>query len=112
MSCAIWNKTAVLWSNANWRWSECSGSAPTPPTPIVDLSKLGVDATTLIQPWIEEPWNPYRAGETKKKPIKLICKVGGKTYDDEKSSKKLEMSVNEVKLKQSVIGIDLDVKKL
>ncbi len=59
--CETWGSANFLWKFANWKWSECSGSQP---VPIVNIgNQPGVDANTLIPPWIEEPWNPYRAAD-------------------------------------------------
>jgi hypothetical protein len=103
--CYRWGFANVLWKNANWTWSECQI--------IEDLLVLqpdGVDATTLIQPWLIEPWNPYRAGEKKKKKlIRLICKVKGMNYDQSKSASELNVSIDDVQLvidKMKLVGLD------
>jgi hypothetical protein len=94
--CYIWGFTDILWKNADWTWSECKI--------IQDIldgicgNKPGVDATTLIQPWLNDPWNPYRAGEKKKKLIRLICKVKGIEYDESKEVRDLDVSVEDIKL--------------
>lgn len=113
--CAVWGTTAVLWINANWKWSECTGSAPTPPptgSATGSANLPGVDATTLIQPWMqEEPWNPYKIREKRKKLIKLICKVKGEKYDSEKEVKDFDIAIEDVKLVvRTVANIDLDLR--
>jgi hypothetical protein len=78
--CYLWSNANVLWKNANWLWSECfnvpdTGSLATP----------GVDASTLVPPWIEEPWNPYKSSyKNRKRLLKLICRINGLSYKDEK----------------------------
>ena len=105
--CPIWGFTNVLWKDANWTWSECQ---------IVEelvelLQRPGVDATTLIQPWLVEPWNPYKGGETRKKRlIRLICKIKGQEFDESKELKDINVSVDDIKLiVKSVTGIDLKI---
>jgi hypothetical protein len=113
--CAIWSKTGVLWKNADWRWSECSSSVP-----VVSIggNRPGVDANTLIQPWIEEPWNPYRAADEEwkrkqqKRLIKMICKVKGQEYAQEKLHQVLNVSVGSIKVVMTQDkNIDLEVKE-
>lgn len=108
--CYLWGTTNVLWKNANWRWSECSGS--TPPIPVVSIgNQPGVDATTLIQPWLIEPWNPYRTGslDKKKRLIKLVCKVKGQDYNEEKEIKDFPVTVGDIHMVvEKVSGIKLE----
>ena len=105
-TCYIWGSTNVLWSNANWRWSECSSS--TPPIPVVDVGNLpGVDAEMLIQ-----PWNPYQTSsiDKRKRLIKLICKVKGEEYNEEKELKNLKVTIGDIRqiIKTSPdIGLEL-----
>jgi hypothetical protein len=110
--CATWSNQGVWWKNENLIWSQCSQSFP--PALPVQLQPVGLDATTLIQPWqAEEQWNPYRAGEfnKRKRLIKLICKVKGQTYEEEKEVGDMKISVDDVKMVvKAVTGIDLDVK--
>lgn len=100
--CWKWPNTNVLWMGANWFWSSCLTSPPpAPPEPPVPpivkaISYTGVDATTLVQPWLIEPWNPYRTVEKKKKMIELICNVKGTKYNLQKESKNLKLSVDDV----------------
>jgi hypothetical protein len=102
----IWGTTCVPWKQACWKWSECSTTEEI-------LQPFGVDATTLIQPWLEEPWNPYRAGEShkKRKLIKLICKIRGEKYEEEKMMKNFTVTADDVKLVvKAISNIDLDLK--
>lgn len=116
--CSIWSTTDVFWMNKSAKWSECSGSIPIPPPPIenIVLQPFGVDATTLIQPWLIEAWNPYKAGEIdrkKKRLIKLICKVKGQTYMREKEVGDMKISIEDIKtLIKTVEGIDLNVGEI
>lgn len=117
--CKIWDTTSEWWKSANWAWPACS-SSNTPPIPPITASvpiTLGVDATVLIQPWLVEPWNPYRANDEKdkkrKRLIKLICKVKGQTYEEEKEVGSMNIAVDDVKMVvKKALNIDLDFKKL
>lgn len=121
--CAVWGTTNVWWKNVNWWWSQCSGSIPVPPPGpgiTASLHPPGVDAMTLQQPWLIEPWSPYRQNDSaslarqskKKRLIKLICKVKGQTYEQEKEVGDMEeISVDDIRMVvKAVSNIDLDVK--
>ena len=110
--CSVWGTTGIDWSNLNWWWSSCSGSLPPiPPTPAIDIGYRGVDATTLIQPWMEEPWNPYRDEKKKRRLIKLICKVKGQKYEEEKEIKEFNVSIDDIQLViKSATGVDIKTK--
>jgi hypothetical protein len=113
--CYKWSNVGITWSDANWLWSECLYIPPGPTTGSMYIA--GVDATVLVQPWLTEPWNPYTAnGEhdrKRKRLIKLICKVKGETYEEEKFVGDMKISIDDVKMVvKSVLNIDLDVKKL
>ncbi len=116
--CEMWGTTQVPWFNANWKWSECSGIIP-PPVPVVNVgNQPGVDAQTLVQPWIEEPWNPYRAADReqaekkRKRIIKLICRIKGQEYNEEKTPKDFIVTVGDIKMViNSVKNIDLKIKE-
>jgi len=120
--CKVWGTDGQTWNESNMWWSLCFGSGsnpPIPPVPVVTSSFIpyGVDATTLIQPWLIEPWNPYRANDEhdkkRKRLIKLICKVKGQTYEEEKMAGMMNISVDDVRMVvKKVLNIDLDVKKL
>jgi hypothetical protein len=103
--CYRWGFANVLWKNANWTWSECQIIED-----LLTLQPDGVDATTLIQPWLIEPWNPYRTGEKKKKLVRLICKIKGVEYDESKTTKDFNVTVDDIKLvidKGREIGLDI-----
>ena len=108
--CYIWGYTNVLWANANWEWSECLLVAEI----LISAYPPGVDAATLVQPWIEEPWSPYRAGEDERKQkrgrlIKLICKVKGIEYNEEKMKKDFKVTAEDIKLVVKAVS-DIDIK--
>jgi len=110
IDCFKWGSTGVMWFKANWKWPECGQLISAAISPLT-----GVDASTLIQPWLEQPWNPYRAGEIdkKKKLIKLICKVNGEIYEEEKEAGDMKISVEDINMIiKEMDKIDLDFKKL
>lgn len=109
--CVKWVTANVLWKDANWWWIQC-GIQPPVTASVVPIQPTGVDATTLIQPWLIEPWNPYRAGERKKKKkIRLICKINNMVFDEEKESGDRNVTVDDIKMEIGTISnIDLDVK--
>ncbi len=113
--CYRWGDVGITWADADWLWSECLQIVP--PTPIASgsLQPFGVDATTLIQPWITEPWNPYTTNDERdtkrKRLIKLICKVKGEIYEEEKEVGDMKIEIDDVKMVvKKVLNIDLDVK--
>lgn len=119
-TCYTWGNAAVLWKDANWIWSECSGSItpPEPPTESISVQPPGVDANTLIQPWLIEPWVPYRAAdrdqEKKRRLIKLILKIDGEMFEQEKEIENHEeISVDDIRMVvRNNAGVNLDIKKL
>ena len=112
--CKKWGTSDFPWRIANFKWSECSGSIqPIPPIPVVTVGNLpGVDATTLIQPWLEEPWNPYRTGsyDKHKRLIKLVCKVKNEEYKEEKEMKDFKVTVGDIRMVvKAVSGVELNI---
>ena len=116
--CAKWGTEGVWWKNENLIWSKCTGSVSPPIPPItasVVIDRPGVDATTLVQPWLITPWNPYTANDEhdkkRKRLIKLICKIKGETYEEEKMAGTMNISVDDIKMVvKAISNIDLDVK--
>lgn len=108
--CYLWSTANVKWKDANWLWSMCSGSPVPGPTPVTaSIGFPGIDATTLIQPWlIEEPWDPYKNQKKKNKRLELVCVCNGMTYEKEKNVKEISLSVKGVKL--TTISSDVDVE--
>ena len=113
--CYRWGNANIPWNMANWLWSECQ----TVQEILTGIgNRPGVDASTLIQPWLDEPWNPYRAGENppqgnskRLKLIKLICKIKGQKFEEEKMMKDFKVTADDIKLVvKTVSGVDLDVK--
>ena len=97
----MWGTENLYWKDVNFWWSRC----PIQPNPVI-LQPVGVDASQLIQ-----PWNPYKTveGDKKKRLIKLICKIKGQTYEEEKEIGTMKVSIDDVKTAAGV-DINLDVK--
>lgn len=109
LMCYKWGNVGITWADANWVWSECLY--------VVEsiLQPPGVDAMTLVQPWLIEPWNPYVKNDEREKKrkrfIKLICKIKGQTYEDEKEMGMMNISVDDIKMVvKTITNVDLDVK--
>jgi hypothetical protein len=114
--CQKWSETQFRWNAANWKWSECSASIPPiPPVPVVVVGNLpGVDAETLIQPWqLEEPWNPYKNSEKRKRLIKLICKVKNEPFEESKYViENVKISIDDIKMVvKAVNGVELKINE-
>jgi len=112
--CYKWGDCDVLWKDANWWWSRCFQSPVPPVIPEAPIQPPGVDATTLIQPWLIEPWNPYRAGEIKKqgnrKMIEMLLTILGEEYSEKKEKKTINVDVGRIKIELQPTDIDLKLK--
>ena len=116
--CAKWGEEDIWWKNENIWWSKCRDfippEPPKPPITSISTHPPGVDATVLIQPWLIEPWNPYKNEEDRKKRkrlIKLICKCQGYIYEEEKEAIETDISVDDIRMVvNKMAGINLDIK--
>jgi hypothetical protein len=100
--CNIWSTTAIQWSKYNLTWSECQFIQD------IIVNPGGVDAEMLIQ-----PWNPYQTGslDKRKKLIKLICKINGREYPQEREVKNFKITIGDIKtMIKTVTDVDLDFK--
>lgn len=102
--CKLWNNADTLWKDANWKWSECLSA---------DINPPGVDATTLVPVWQEEPWNPYKAKEEKQKRIvEIVCKINDINFNLKKEHKTFNLEVRDVKIiMNNSKNIDLKVEE-
>ena len=106
--CYLWGTAGVKWKDANWEWKDCQLVQE-----IIAIAESGVNAEELIQPWLkeEETWNPYQK-DKRRRLIKLICKVKGQEYDEEKEVKKFKVTVEDIKLVvKTISGVDLKLKE-
>ena len=96
----------MMWKNADWRWSECFFVPDTG-----SLAAPGVDASLLSPQWLEEPWNPYRNAEkNKEKLMELVCRVNGVKYEKGKKTKKIYLTVGNVKLSTQPSNMEVNFK--
>lgn len=110
--------TPIKWKDADFKWS----SAP----PSEDY-KIGFKPSKFPYTWndvalVEEvvgalggggsmvddmPWTKWE-DDKKKRLIKLICKVQGKTYKESKEIKKYKIKISDIKLlAEKVLGIEV-----
>jgi hypothetical protein len=104
-----WSNSNIYWSNYDIPWSGSFGTGNDPSY----VQPNGVDATTLVQPWLIEPWNPYTANDEHDKKRKDIIQmvVEGITYEQPRKTKKVNISTKNVKINvRKKEDIDLDVK--
>tara|TARA_R100000995_G_scaffold53917_1_gene26352 strand:- start:153 stop:527 length:375 start_codon:yes stop_codon:yes gene_type:complete len=116
---AVGDKTPIKWEDADFKWN----IAP----PSKDY-KVGFEASKFPYTWddvalvevaigqggggdiIEDmPWMKWDDGDDRKKRlIKLICKVQGKTITEEKEVQNYEITVSDIKmLAKEVLGIEI-----
>jgi hypothetical protein len=113
--CYKWGNCNIHWADANWFWSKCLQIVP-PGPPTGSLHPPGVEATVLIQPWLTEPWNPYKQHDSgsfadRKRLIRLICKVKGETYEEEKMVSNMKISVDDIRMViKAITDVDVDIK--
>jgi hypothetical protein len=105
----LWININVYWSNDQSSWT---GSLQQQSSSCVQ--PLGADATTLIQPWLIQPWNPYTANDNhdkdRKQLIEMICEIKGKKYKQEKRIKVIKVSTKNIKINvKNNLDIDLEV---
>ena len=117
---AVGDKTPIKWEDADFKWNIAPSS--------VDY-KVGFEASSFPYTWddvalVEEaiaivegggggvmaedmPWTQFD-DEKKKRLIKLICKVQGKTITEEKEIQEYKITVDDVRiLAKEVLGIEI-----
>ena len=87
-----WDKANVIWSNNSFTWDEVQL--------VIEAIKGGVSEDLM-------PWTKFD-DEKKKRLIKLICKVQGKTIKEEKEIQDYKIKVSDIKLlAEKVLGIEI-----
>ena len=91
--------TAITWDNANFTWNN------NPHT--WDEVLLVIEALGGGGDMDEMPWTQFK-DKKKKRLIKLICKVQGKTIREEKEIQSYKIKVSDIKLlAKEVLGIEI-----
>ena len=101
---AVGDKTPIKWEDADFAWE----LAPTD----TDADRYTWDDVVLVEEAVggggdmeEMPWTKWE-DEKKKRLIKLICKVQGRTYKETKETKNIKITAKDIKLlAEKVLGI-------
>ena len=95
----------IKWEDANFKWDK----APTTGTPYtwdeVILVEEAVGGGGVMAE--DMPWTKWE-DEKKKRLIKLICKVQGKTYKETKETQNIKITAKDIKLlAEKILGIEV-----
>ena len=92
--------TAITWDNANFKWNDNPHTWDEVLLVIEAVGGGGVMAEDM-------PWTQFK-DEKKKRLIKLICKVQGKTIREEKEIQDYKIKISDIKLlAKKVLGIEI-----
>ena len=92
--------TDITWDNANFKWNDNPHTWDEVLLVIEAVGGGGVMAEDM-------PWTQFK-DEKKKRLIKLICKVQGKTIREEKEIQDYKIKVSDIKLlAKEVLGIEI-----
>ena len=92
--------TAITWDNANFKWNDNPHTWDEVLLVIEAVGGGGVMAEDM-------PWTQFK-DEKKKRLIKLICKVHGKTIREEKEIQDYKIKISDIKLlAEKVLGIEV-----
>tara|TARA_R110001592_G_scaffold40424_3_gene132833 strand:+ start:1353 stop:1715 length:363 start_codon:yes stop_codon:yes gene_type:complete len=112
---AVGDKTPIKWKDADFKWNAA------PPN---KQYKVGFKPSSFPYTWndvalVEEalggggvmvedmPWTQFN-DEKKKRLIKLICKIQGKTYKETKETQDIKITAKDIRLlAEKVLGIEV-----
>ena len=91
--------TPITWNEANFKWND-NPHTWVEVQLVIEAIKGGVSEDLM-------PWTKFD-DEKKKRLIKLICKVQGKTIKEEKEIQDYKIKVSDIKLlAEKVLGIEI-----
>ena len=91
--------TPITWNEANFKWNDNPHNWDEVQL-VIEAIKGGVSEDLM-------PWTKFD-DEKKKRLIKLICKVQGKTIKEEKEIQDYKIKVSDIKLlAEKVLGIEI-----
>ncbi len=97
VTCYKWGNCDVLWCDADWWWSKCRYGEPippVPPTPETPIIHVGIPGELALPPWYDEfLHDPYKKIKEKKF-ISLTCKIKGESEYEEKKEVKKDIKLN------------------
>lgn len=100
--CRKWGTTDVIWSSANWLWSECQLV-----NDLVQQLNGGIDSSKIYD---DDLWKTDT--EKRKRLIRLICKIKNETFDESKEIKNIKIKIDDIKLVvKTLLDIELKVKE-
>ena len=104
-------RTPIKWNSANFRWNVGSTFPNQSSTPFTwDDVALITEVVEVIQGGVGPEDYLKDKEEKRKKLIKLICKVQGKTIKEEKEVKNFKIKVKDIELlAEQVLGINVKV---
>ena len=83
-----WNNANFNWNNNPYTWNE-----------VILITQAASDGIFDVDQWDKEK---------KKKLVKLICKVKGKTYDESKYVNDFKIKVSDIKLAaKEILGVEI-----
>ena len=92
--------TPITWNTANFKWNDNPHTWDEVLLVIEAVGGGGVMAEDM-------PWTQFK-DEKKKRLIKLICKVQGKTYSKSKPIKKHTIKISDIKIAaEKILGIEV-----
>ena len=92
--------TPITWNEANFKWNDNPHTWDEVLLVIEALGGGGVMAEDM-------PWTKFE-DEKKKRLVKLICKVQGKTIKEEKEIQDYKIKISDIKLlAEKVLGIEV-----